>query len=106
MSQLREKIEETAKEILIYQDKLVKLRKALPKIVLVGVIFIFLYPTLPGKRGGRWIDDKDYWSGVVFGIICFLAIVPIGYGIAVYKYKKYIRQLLAYKDELERQRNV
>ena len=72
-------VRETKEEISLYKSKLEKFRKALPRSILVCLVVIFLFPILPGRTGKTWLDERDYWSGVVFAAILSLTIVPVGY---------------------------
>jgi SNF family Na+-dependent transporter len=96
------KIEATEEEIILYNNKLEKFKKALPKIIAVSVVVIFLFPILPGRDGETWLDERDYWSGVVSAAIFSLVIIPVGYLITKNKYKRYIKKLISYKANLEK----
>jgi len=96
-----EEIAKTNAEILLYQSKLEKFNKARLKIALVSLIFILLFPMLPGRYGSRWIDAGDYFSGIIFGAIFVSVILPVVYLVIVFKYKQYIKRLVSYKTHLE-----
>lgn len=96
-----EEIEKTNTEIVRYQAKLEKLKKGRLMMVMVSLVFILLFPILPGRYGDSWIDDSDYFDGVLFAAICALVFIPVIYLVMTFKYKRYIKRLLSYKNNLE-----
>lgn len=86
------------------RNKLDRMKKRIPLGILMGIVFSFLFPYLPGRRGRRpMIETWDYHNAVIFSAIIFAIIYPIGYSMGKNKIEKKMRELKLKKHLIEKE---
>ena len=86
------------------RNKLDRMKKRIPLGILIGFIFSFLFPYLPGRRGRRpMIETWDYHNAVIFSAIIFAILYPIGYSMGKNKLEKKLRELKLEKHLIEKE---
>ena len=80
------------------------MKKQIPIRILIGVIFAFLFPYLPGRSGRRpMIETWEYSNAVIFSAVIFAIIYSIGYSIGKSKLEKQLRELKLKKHLIEKE---
>jgi len=86
-------IENIDSEINNCQNKLKRLRKKVPWGILGRIVFSFLFPFIPGRRGRRpMIESWDYHNAVMFCALVYVIVYPIGYTMGKNKLEKRLRE--------------
>lgn len=104
LEDLNQKIRNVDSEMSNCQYKLDRIKKRIPFGILIGVVFAFLFPYLPGRRGRRpMIETWEYSNAVIFSAVIFAIIYPIGYVIGKNKLEKKLRELKLKKHLIEKE---
>ena len=102
MDNLNDRIRNVVFEMSDCQNKLDRMKKRIPLGIVIGIVFAFLFPYLPGRRGRRpMIESWEYNNAVIFSAVIFIIIYPIGYQIGKSKLQKKIRELKLKKHLIE-----
>lgn len=87
-----ERLKKLENEIERSQNKIDKMKKGIPLFIIIGIIFTFAYPYIPGRRGrDPLVESMGYEYSVIFSAIMFIALVPVGYYMAKKDLEKKIK---------------
>jgi hypothetical protein len=94
MTDKQKEIEEINSKILKAENLIKKLKKNIPFAIGGGLIFSFIFPYIPGRRGRKpMIETWEYTNAVIFSLILFFTIYLCSYFYLIDNNKKEIETL-------------
>lgn len=95
----------TKTESIIYIEKQIedkikaidKLKKDIPKMILLVIVIMFILPYIP-LRNGRLIDQYGYVNAILFEAAVFIIAIPL---VTVFTLKKMNNEVLQLENDLE-----
>lgn len=92
---IEKQIEEKTKSI-------IKLKKDIPKLIVLVIVLIFILPYFPLKRG-RLIDQYGYVNAILFEAAVFVIAIPL---VTVFTFKKIKDEISQLEFDLECQKRL
>ena len=94
MTDKQKEIEDIRARGLKAKNSIKKLKKNVPFAIGGGLIFSFIFPYIPGRRGRKpLIETWEYTNAVIFSLILFFTIYLFSYFYLIDKNKKEIETL-------------
>ncbi len=105
MTETEEKLELVESDILACGSKLQKMKSRVPLAIVVGIIFSFIFPFMPGHRGKEPLAEQwGYQNAVIFSATVLFIAYPIGYILRKERIEKKLRQLKLKKHLIKKGR--
>ncbi|NQX81900.1 MAG: hypothetical protein HRT66_07905 [Flavobacteriaceae bacterium] len=94
MNSIKERTVNVDSQISICHNKLIKKRNKIPLGIVIGIVFSFIFPYIPGRHGRKpMLEDFGYENSVVFCVVFYAIIYLIGYATDKSKLEKELREL-------------
>ncbi len=103
MEDIHQRINHVNAEMSRYQNQLYGMKKRIPVLILIGTVFAFLFPYLPGRYGRpAMVDTWGYSNAVIFNAVIFAIVYLIGYSMRKNEIEKKLRELKLEKYLIEK----
>lgn len=111
MNTAHERLRQLEEELQKNQNKQANMKRRIPIYIIIGIVFSFLYPYFPGRRGRPSLAESyGYIYAVIFSATIFFILVPIIYYMTMKelqrKIQKKSKEIKSLKYRIENEPNT